>query len=226
MLNVVCVLWQGNFRKRTFNSEWVIKLKNMVERNLPIPHNFYCLSNVDIPTINVIPLKHNYPGWWSKIELFRPDLPIEGRILYIDLDSLIVNDLSELANFDSKFAILNRISMEEKTNYLVKSWVSGNDKLPGRIIRNYNSSAMLFDKGQGQEIYTEFTEQVMEDFRGDQDWIGYLKPGLDKLPNKWFCKLKNCIDGSIYNDIKIIGCLPYKNDQASELFPWVKKIWK
>lgn len=227
MLNVVCVLWEGDFRKRTYNSEWVIKLKRMVERNLTVPFNFYCLSNVDIPTINTIPLKHNYPGWWSKIELFRSDLPIEGRILYIDLDSLIINNLDDLVNFDSKFVLVPPYPMfTSKTPYPVKSWSANNPHLYGRTIRKYNNPVMVFDKGQGYKIYTKFSNNIMEDFRGDQDWIGYLYSNLDTFPNKWFCKLRNYLDKKPPNYVKVVFCNPYKNDQASELFPWVKKIWR
>lgn len=38
-----------------------------------------------------IQLTRGYPGWWSKMELFRPD--IEGDILYFDLDTTIVGPL-------------------------------------------------------------------------------------------------------------------------------------
>lgn len=41
-----------------------------------------------------IKLKYGWGGWWSKIELFRPDLP--RPFIYVDLDSFILNDISAL----------------------------------------------------------------------------------------------------------------------------------
>jgi len=43
----------------------------------------------------VIPLLYPWPGWWSKIELFRTDI-LEGPTIYLDLDTLIVSDISDL----------------------------------------------------------------------------------------------------------------------------------
>lgn len=42
----------------------------------------------------VMPLRHEWRGWWAKMELFRPDLP--GDFLYLDLDTMVVGDLSPL----------------------------------------------------------------------------------------------------------------------------------
>jgi hypothetical protein len=47
---------------------------------------------------DVVPLRHNWPGWWSKLELMRPD--IEGDLLYLDLDTRIVGDLSDIRKID------------------------------------------------------------------------------------------------------------------------------
>ena len=53
-----------------------------------------CLSDVDVPGVKTIPLLHNWPGWWSKMELFRPDL--QGDFLYIDIDTVITGDITPL----------------------------------------------------------------------------------------------------------------------------------
>lgn len=55
-------------------------------------HELHCFSNVEVP--NLIPLNHFWPGWWSKMELFRSG--IEGDFLYLDLDSTVVGNLDEL----------------------------------------------------------------------------------------------------------------------------------
>lgn len=53
-----------------------------------------CLSDqlVSHPHVTRIPLVHYWPGWWSKIELFRPGL-FEGPTLYLDLDTVIVDKI-------------------------------------------------------------------------------------------------------------------------------------
>lgn len=103
LLTVACVLRSGGDYRR----EHVIELAAAVARNLTIPHAFVCLSNSPIPSsapILRIPLVHNWPGWWSKIELFRPGL-FPGPVLYFDLDTRIVGSLDELA-LGHRFTVL------------------------------------------------------------------------------------------------------------------------
>src|SRR5690606_1980673 len=53
----------------------------------------WCLSDLDVP--NRIPLKYDWPGWWAKMELFRPDL--DGGLLFFDLDTIIAGSCEEIA---------------------------------------------------------------------------------------------------------------------------------
>lgn len=55
---------------------------------------FACLSDVDVPGVECIPLKHDWSGWWAKLELFRPDMPTD--FLYTDLDNVILGPIDEL----------------------------------------------------------------------------------------------------------------------------------
>lgn len=88
MLTVACVLKSGGI----YDATWVARLRDGVARHLPLDYSFVCLSDVDVPCER-IPLEHDWPGWWSKIELFK----LEGPVLYFDLDTAIVGDLSEIA---------------------------------------------------------------------------------------------------------------------------------
>jgi hypothetical protein len=61
-------------------------------------HEVIVLSNVAVPGIRTIPLKYDWPGWWSKLELFRPD--IEGDLLYFDLDTVVRGNLDDILAVD------------------------------------------------------------------------------------------------------------------------------
>lgn len=45
--------------------------------------------------VEAVPLRHGYPGWWSKLELCRPD--IEGDVFYMDLDTTVLGPIDDLA---------------------------------------------------------------------------------------------------------------------------------
>lgn len=56
------------------------------------------LSDVDVPGVPRLPLQYDWPGWFAKMELFRPDLT--GPLLYLDLDTVVLGDLSALEGSD------------------------------------------------------------------------------------------------------------------------------
>lgn len=88
MLTVACVLRSGG----VYDATWVARLKAGVAKHLPMQHRFVCLSDVDVPCERIA-LEHGWPGWWSKIELFK----LPGPVLFFDLDTAIVGDLTAIA---------------------------------------------------------------------------------------------------------------------------------
>ena len=74
-----------------FRPEHVERLRDQCAIHAPgVP--FRCLADVDIPEVDVIPMRDTWPGWWSKIEAFR----LAGPLLYLDLDTTVVGDLAPL----------------------------------------------------------------------------------------------------------------------------------
>jgi hypothetical protein len=87
---VVTVLRSGG----EFKPEHVQAMQRQVMRWAPPGTMFKCLSDIDIPGVECLPLRHDWPGWWSKLELFRPDL--EDDFLFTDLDNVIVGPMDDL----------------------------------------------------------------------------------------------------------------------------------
>lgn len=82
-LTVACVLRSGG----AYRPEHVHGLKAQVSHWLP-GERFVCLSDMKVDCERV-PLEAGWPGWWSKIELFRH---FKGRTLYLDLDTVLIGD--------------------------------------------------------------------------------------------------------------------------------------
>lgn len=93
MITIACVLKSGG----DFDAEDVRELRDQVADNLKRPHTFICLSDVEIEGVQTVVLRHGWPGWWSKIELFRPDI-FDGPVLYFDLDTWIVGSLDPIVD--------------------------------------------------------------------------------------------------------------------------------
>lgn len=100
MLTVATVLKSGG----EYHPSHVVALKKRFERHLTIPFRFVCLSDVATPHYDVVPLKHDWPGWWSKIELFREDL-FPGPVFYADLDTVPVRNMDSIV-LGHRFTVL------------------------------------------------------------------------------------------------------------------------
>jgi len=93
---VVCVLRDGN----GFSAEYVRRLCDSVRINWPGNVRFTCLTSAPVnhPWVEEIPLEHDWPISWCKMELFRPDLVERlGDFLYFDLDTVICGRLDDIA---------------------------------------------------------------------------------------------------------------------------------
>lgn len=89
---IMCVLRSGG----DYSPLHVERLQRQLARHLPSAE-LTCLSDVDVPCRRVA-LRRDWSGvrgWWAKMELFAPW--VEGDILYFDLDTSFVGDLSEIA---------------------------------------------------------------------------------------------------------------------------------
>ena len=188
MINIICILWNGVFRGRNFSALDVVNLYEDVKRNIDRPFKFYCLTNhthvfYHLHNLDIIllPLKHNWPGWWAKVELHRPDLP-EGRTLYLDLDTHIVGNLQPILDYEGDLVMFNTVA-----------GAGG-----GGVVRRYQAATMLFDSGNTTmfDVYERFRlggpEHWMEKYRSDQDVMGDWIPNQPTFPNEWMLKLNNC----------------------------------
>lgn len=118
MTTVASVLRSGG----EYTPDHVRALRFGVGAHLREPHRFVCLSDVDVPGVRVSPLlAPAWPGWWSKIALFSPGR-LTGRVLYIDLDSVVVGDLSEIAAYAGPFAMLSDFYRPERPASGVMAW--------------------------------------------------------------------------------------------------------
>lgn len=99
-MNIVCVLKTGG----DYTPDYVRRLRDGVARNITIPYRFLCLSDIEVPCER-IPLRHGWKGWWSKIEVFREDVPTPA--LFMDLDTVIVDNLDAAATLPFDFSMMD-----------------------------------------------------------------------------------------------------------------------
>ena len=162
-LTVACVLRPGG----DFSVEWVWALKRALNRHLPQPFEFRCITPVDsVGQWRIYPV-YDWPKWWIKLEVFRPGI-FPGPVLYMDLDTLPVGDLSAIASYTGEFAGISDF------------YKSRNGK-EGPL----QSGVMAFTPGpvtwQLWERFVANPEANMRKVRGDGEWIAAHVPKADRL---------------------------------------------
>lgn len=125
LLTVACVE-VGNYCGR--GAEYVLRLKRGVERHLALPHEFVCLTDNHVPVAaDGILCQKAHPsltGWWAKLALFDPRR-FSGRVLYLDLDTIVEGDLAPLFAIDTRFAMLSDLYEDQRCASGVMLWEAG-----------------------------------------------------------------------------------------------------
>lgn len=106
MITVACVLRSGGI----YDAKWVRALYRGVRAHWPSDGpflDFVCLTDTPIGQYGIreVPLVGAWPGWWSKLELFRPDV-FNGPVLYMDLDIVPVGPLAEIVAYRAPFVMV------------------------------------------------------------------------------------------------------------------------
>ena len=233
MLNFACVYYGDKYSKpATAPWSYIQNLYNMVKRNLTIPHRFICFTdNVIIHNRKEFKhsdiefrkfKRHDFEGWFNKLQLFSPQSELEGDTLYMDLDIVIMKNIDCFGTIGES-----------------KNFVGMNDFNPTSGL--FNSSIMRFNNQYHNIIWEEYIKK-RGDFtkmHGDQEIISsIIKDHKDTIsfPDEWTQSYKWLnrkgeryhIDKMTYEqDPNAKVCVFHGNPNPHESTQeWVKSLWK
>lgn len=151
------------------------------------------LSDVDVPGVKRIALKSDWPGWWAKMELFRPD--ITGDFLYIDLDTQIVGGMEDFADLD-KLTI-------------VRDFYRDGVRRPEGL----QSCLMYLPEADRVEVWKHWRAELIRGYRGrglgDQAfletlWMDKAQRFQDVLPGQVVSYKVHCKHGGVPEDARVV----------------------
>ena len=181
MINIACV-----WIPPKYDISYVQKLYNSCKRHIHQPFNFYCLTtqlDQTLPGVTFLELAEEplfntgNKGWWYKSALFN-EHNWSGLVLYLDLDTVIVNGLDKFFEYNTEqFNICQDFNRHGIPEYQVS-----------------NSSVMMFEANSYIKFYRDFVDNksiIINKFKGDQDWLT-SKLGEDRSwwPKKWAMSYK------------------------------------
>ncbi len=233
MTTVVCVWVQGPV---PYTADYVGRLERMARRYLARPFRFVCLTDrpaafaLDprIETIRIAApqVPENGRGFWAKVECFNPAHGFTGRMLFLDLDVLVVRDLTDIVNFPSDFALTTDAFVVDRADQV-------RDRYDRRIVRKFNSSVMVWDAGTQDVVYTDWTRAVADGYSTDQDWIAVRCPKAVGMPLMWFPRLSQMVANPMFAatgtplpaDARVVLVKKPKNLDAIQRWPWLNLAW-
>jgi hypothetical protein len=224
MLTVACVYVRGPY---PYTADYVVRLERMVRRYLKRRFWFVCLTDrpEELPTIDTIPIQSlaavvpaNGAGYWAKVRLFDPTVGLtHGRVLYLDLDTLVVSDLAPIVDFPAALALTSDAFVVERAHL-------NQDRYSRTLVRRFNSSVMVWDGGTQDLLFRDWTPAVAARLSTDQDWIAEHAPHAIGMPLAWFPRISQ-VQPPWPTEAKVVLVKKPKNHEAAEQWPWFEPLW-
>lgn len=226
-LTVCCVWVKGAY---PYTAEYVVRLERMVRRHLPRPFRFVCLTDQPkalpkhIETVVVStpedPVPEPTRGIWTKIELFNPfrEWNRHGdRVLFLDLDVLVVANLESIVDTPAALALTEDALVLERAHL-------DTDRFGRKVVRRFNSSVIVFDGGTQNELFTRWTPKVALRLSTDQDWTAEQAPHAVGLPLNWFPRISR-VQPPWKPEVKVVLCKKPKNAIWADKEQWFEHAW-
>lgn len=176
--NCACVL-----HGKKYDWTYVEKLRNMLRRNLSREVRMHVFTEKErkIPDDYIKHQLTEWPGisgpkksWWYKMQMFDP-ARIQGQVLYLDLDVVIMRDISWIYDLHPSYFW----AIHDFRRLWKPSW------------KGINSSMMYWDTQKYAYIWDNFCAQniaaTVKRFHGDQDYLSsVINPGdMRYLPSAY-----------------------------------------
>jgi len=221
MFKIVCFLWGEKY-----TAEHVNKLYRGVTRNFHMPFEFICFTDKDMEFQDGVIKKPLWDkcrylgGCYNRLFVFDKSMKklIGERFVCIDLDCVIVNDITPLFEWENDFII------------------NAYQPLPtGRCANDqrYNGAMFMMNAGARQSVWSKFDPETTparvsnrRDIVGtDQAWIReLLGPNEKTWDNRDGVYEARNVNHRLPSDARIVF-FAGNRDPATSKWEWVRKLW-
>jgi hypothetical protein len=243
MLTIACILRSGG----CYDARYVAALLKGVDRHLKSEFKFICLTDMKEEVDGAVtaikprhdgllygsaPFIHPFPGWFAKLN----GLELPGPVLMIDLDTVIVGDVTPLAEIvcglgDHDLLGINDFYRPHLWQTGILGWTEMMDGITDRF--DVLTRGALWKKTQSHDfVHLDGGARI----DGDADWVGplALKEGRNLLraqnlfPGIYSYKAHVCKLGHVPDDATMI-CFhgrPRPHELAEHDMPeWMRESW-
>ena len=183
---IICINWGSKY-----GAPYINRLYGMISRNITPPFSVICFTDdatgvrkevacIPLPELNCeLPL--NTKGIWSKARLWDQDLNgVEGVVLFLDLDVVIVGSLDGFFEFGDPDDVI-----------LARNWIRPLEKLG-------QTSVYRFPVGKLhplKDLFLENPQGIADKYKYEQRFVTRMAPGGIKFwPSNWVSHFRlDCI---------------------------------
>lgn len=179
-LTIVTWLWQpravwGTTARYTWQQVGAVQA--MVAAHYHAPYRFVCVTDqpgglpcetIPLVDLHVASPKREYPDCWRRLWAFSPDAAniLGPRIASIDLDVLILDDITSLFDTEASFKILRGTACP----YNGSLWLHQTGTHP-EVWTDFDPAT------SPQEAHAQFTAKGQRYYGSDQAWLSLKLPG-------------------------------------------------
>ena len=193
MITVWSICWGDKYP-----DYYVQRLQREVRKYLSKPHRFVCITDREIDGVETMPFPEDYPGWWSKVALFKSGVA-SGTNLWLDLDVVLTGSLDDMLD---KYG---NSPLAMPTN-----WANSGHG-------GCQSSVMIWaDNAMARKIYEQFDPSIAYwpprnepgVLWGDQEWITDLRDSreikVEPIDPAWIRSYKYHCRGGLPHDCRVV----------------------
>lgn len=220
MLTIACVLVKGEY---PYTPEYVRRLLVMCQRYVSRPFSFVCVTDqpAAMPDgVRAIPVQRLAGCFaeWTKMLLFDVFRSETGRILFIDLDSLIVGNLDPIIDYPAPIALIEDAFAVERAHL-------NKDRYGRELVRKFQGSVMVWDAGpQHAHVWDRWTLERALQLSTSQDYIAEVVPEAAAMNAAWFPRASRT-QPPWGEEAKIVLVKKPKGFDACSKWPWFDQAW-
>jgi hypothetical protein len=204
----------------------------MVKRNFTIPHRFICFTDNTVihkqrdfkdKDIEFRQFKrHDFNGWFNKLQLFSPDSNLEGNTLYMDLDVVIMQNIECFGYMGESKNFIGMNDFNPTSGLFNSSIMRFNNKYHNVIWEQYLKRRTEFNSSHGdQDIITALIKNHKDTISFPDEWTQSYK-WLNRKGDRYHIS-KQTYEQDPNAKVCVFHGSPNPHDSTQE---WVQKLWK
>ena len=207
------------FAGTKYTQDYVKRLELAVSKHLTIPHRFVCLTDQpDELDCETLPIPLDLEAWWGKVALFGDLIP--ERILFFDLDTVIVGNIDDFARYEGDLAIIRPFYRNSGFASGVLNIGPGAHRNVWHLFRKSPERAIQFCAENADPPWNN----------GDQRWLELTVSNADYwqelLPGQLVSYKVHCSESGEKPDNARVICFHGKPDPHEVEDEWIVSNWR